>query len=107
MSEFFAIFLFTTLGGMLAGLAYSYIGGTGVTRDHRRRIAYLEDEVENLSSRLTSEIRRRAAHTSQEARAAGETVKEEAQRRLREQGQSEPADVLPFQSFSNYIKPSA
>lgn len=100
----FAIIFSCGLGGLLAGLLYSYVGGTGVNRNHSTRIGSLEDAVDVLSTRLTSEIRRRSAEKSTESRKQNETLKEEAERRLMERQQPAQDDLLPFQSFSNYAK---
>jgi len=40
------------MGGVLSGLLYAYIGGTGVNRDHRKRIAELESAVDAVDSRI-------------------------------------------------------
>lgn len=72
---------FSTVGGLLAGVAIQLIGGTGVTRQHSRALKAINDDLDALDARITRDQNRRKADASvaarQEAKSA-QALKEEA-----------------------------
>lgn len=81
------IILATGIGGALAGWVFVLIGGTGVARELRRRIAQLETDIDAVDMKVMREIKRRASLVASEARAEDRSMKDlerEAARKLAE-----------------------
>lgn len=87
--DLFVIFAVALVGGMIISAISLIIGGAGSLRVLSRRLGAVEDGIEALSDRLTSEVRRRVSAKGNDARKSAQSdteVVEAAREYLRTQG---------------------
>ena len=66
----------TMAGGLLAGVAYLLVGGTGVSKQHTRQLRAIADDLDDINARITRDQNRRKADASVAARAEKKTAQE-------------------------------
>ena len=68
-------------GAITAGIVMA-IGGLGVIRGLQRSVSLTEERIEDVNSRITTEVKKRAAGMAVEAKARGKSAQEEVDEAL-------------------------
>ena len=71
-----ALVLSVLSGALTAGIVMT-IGGVGVLRSMHRRLVLAEERIEDVDTRITSEVKKRAAGMALEAKTKAKTVQQE------------------------------
>ena len=76
-----ALVLSVLSGALTAGIVMT-IGGVGVLRSMHRRLVLAEERIEDVDTRITSEVKKRAAGRAVEAKAQAKSAQEEVNEAL-------------------------
>ena len=76
-----ALVLSVLSGALTAGIVMT-IGGVGVLRSMHRRLVLAEERIEDVDTRITSEVKKRAAGRAVEAKAKIKSAQEEVDEAL-------------------------
>ena len=76
-----ALVLSVLSGALTAGIVMT-IGGVGVLRSMHRRLVLAEERIEDVDTRITSEVKKRAAGMAVEAKMKAKTAQQEVDEAL-------------------------
>ena len=76
-----ALVLSVLSGALTAGIVMT-IGGVGVLRSLHRRLVLAEERIEDVDTRITSEVKKRAAGMAVEAKTKARSVQQEVNEAL-------------------------
>ena len=76
-----ALVLSVLSGALTAGIVMT-IGGVGVLRSMHRRLVLAEERIEDVDTRITSEVKKRAAGIAVEAKAKAKSAQQEVDEAL-------------------------
>ena len=72
-----AVLVVSVLSGAITAGIVMAIGGLGVIRGLQRSVSLTEERIEDVNSRITTEVKKRAAGMAVEAKARGKSVQQE------------------------------
>ena len=88
-----ALVLSVLSGALTAGIVMT-IGGVGVLRSMHRRLVLAEERIEDVDTRITSEVKKRAAGMALEAKTKAKSVQEDVDAAL-----GDKLTAIPAQAF--------
>ena len=77
-----AVMVISVLSGAVTAGIVMAIGGLGVIRGLQRSVGLTEERIEDVNSRITTEVKKRAAGMAVDAKARGRSVQEEVDEAL-------------------------
>ena len=77
-----AVMVVSVLSGAITAGIVMAIGGLGVIRGLQRSVSLTEERIEDVNSRITTEVKKRAAGMAVEAKARGKSTQEEVDEAL-------------------------
>ena len=85
-----AVLVVSVLSGALTAGIVMAIGGLGAVRGLHRRLSLTEERVEDVNTRITTEVKKRAAGLAVEAKARGKSTQEEVDEALAASAAAQP-----------------